>query len=338
MLDFKNNYCLKKYNTFGIIAQSAYFLEINSSEEIPELLQSEQFRHHSRLIIGGGSNLLFTKDFDGLVIYPTFDQIEIVSETSREIIIKVGSGVTWDEFVEYAVNNQWGGSENLSFIPGKVGAAAVQNIGAYGVEAKDIIENVEGFNLLNGKACTFLTADCHFGYRSSVFKTSFKNDFLITHLTFRLQKSPHYLNLQYGALEEKVSQSGSHNISTVRKIVGQIRHSKLPDVKKVGNAGSFFKNPVVPESVANQLKQKFKTIPEYAGKEGSTKLSAAWLIDQAGCKGVKKGRAGSYPEQPLVLINLGNAKGKEILHLAGYIQKKVFEKFSIQLQPEVVII
>jgi len=338
MLNFKNDHPLQKYNTFGISAQSAYFIEINNSQEILTLLESEIFKQHEILILGGGSNMLFTKDFDGLVIYPTFDQIEIVKETSHEIFVKVGSGIIWDEFVKHAVQNQWGGVENLSFIPGKVGAAAVQNIGAYGVEAKNAIESVEGFDLVRGKFRSFSQADCQFGYRSSVFKTSYNNDFLITHLTFRLQKIPHQLKLQYKVLAEKVSLVDSVNIATVRNIVGQIRQSKLPDVKKVGSAGSFFKNPVVSKSKANQLKQDFIAIPFYPDNEDTVKLSAAWLIDQSGCKGVEKGQAGSYKGQPLVLINLGNARGDEILFLANHIQQKVIEKFGIQLLPEVVII
>jgi len=338
MVDFKTNFSLKHYNTFGIDISTEFFTEISTSNDINELIASDIFKTHPRLILGGGSNILFTKSFQGLIIHSKICGIDTIEENKDFVYVKVGSGVVWDELVEYSVSKGWGGLENLSAIPGHVGASPIQNIGAYGVEVKDVIYEVQGVDLTKGQTLSFTNSDCEFAYRNSIFKQKFKNDFLLTHVLFQLKKFPHKLVTEYGQIEQALSKEKEKTISVMRKIICKIRNSKLPDVKSIGNAGSFFKNPVVTSTIADQLKSKISDIPKYKTTDGEYKLSAAWLIEKAGCKGIQLGNAGSYKNQALVLINLGNAEGKEIVNLADYIKNKVYEMFEVNLETEVNII
>lgn len=338
MVDFKTNFPLKQYNTFGIDITTDFFTEITSTSDLNELIASDIFKTQPRLILGGGSNILFTKNFQGLTIHSGIAGIDAIEENKDFVYVKVGSGVVWDELVEYSVSKGWGGLENLSAIPGQVGASPIQNIGAYGVEVKDVIYEVIGIDLVKGQRLSFSNSDCEFAYRSSVFKKKFKNDFLLTHVVFQLKKPPHKLMTEYGQVEQALSSEKEKTISVMRNIICNIRSSKLPDVKKTGNAGSFFKNPVVSSRIADKLKSKISDIPLYKTSESEYKLSAAWLIEKAGCKGIQLGNAGSYKKQALVLINMGNANGKDIVNLADYIKNRVYELFDINLEIEVNII
>ena len=335
MPEIKENFELLRHNTFRIDVKTRYFVEIASEEEAFELLQSDIFHKNPHLILGGGSNILFTHNYEGLIIHPTIGGINIIDETDDEILVKVGSGVVWDKFVEYAVTMNWGGIENLSDIPGSIGASPVQNIGAYGVEVKDVVVNVEGINLSSGKPESFVTTQCKFEYRNSVFKNEYKNNFLIFGVTFRLHKSTHTLKTHYGAIEQELANYNSKDIATIRAIICKIRQLKLPNVEKIGNAGSFFKNAVVTSAEIKKMQSVYDDVPVYPFSDNKVKISAAWLIDKAGCKGLHQGNAGTYDKQPLVLINLGNAKGQEIVDLANYIKERVIEKFGVQLEPEV---
>jgi UDP-N-acetylmuramate dehydrogenase len=338
MIEIKENFRLLPYNTFRIDAKARFFVEIKSEEDISELFLSDIFQSQARIILGGGSNILFTGNFNGLVIHPMFDGIEIIDESAEDIEVRVGSGVVWDEFVSFAVSKNWGGIENLSDIPGNVGASPVQNIGAYGREVKEVVEKVEATSLSNGEKVVFTNRECKFEYRNSIFKSKFKNDLLITSVTFRLSKPPHVLITHYDNIEHELLKSGTRDIDAIRKIITGIRRSKLPLVDKTGNAGSFFRNPILSNSTADKIKAIHPNIPVYRVDDDTVKLSAAWLIDKSGCKGLIRGNAGCYETQPLVLINLGNADGNEILDLANFIRQKVFEEFGVHLQPEVYII
>jgi UDP-N-acetylmuramate dehydrogenase len=338
MLHIQSNYPLKNYNTFGISAKASFFAELNAINDIEELISSDIFRNEPHIILGGGSNMLFTRDYQGFIMHSTLAGIACIKENSEESEIRVGSGVEWDKLVIYAVENELGGIENLSGIPGNVGASPVQNIGAYGVEVRDTIINVEGFDFRQKKIQSYNNKECRFGYRTSIFKEQFKNEFLITHVTFRLKKPPHKLVTEYGAIKTELEKYGEKSISTLRRSVIAIRNSKLPDPLKTGNAGSFFKNPVVTKELADKVKTGFPEVPTYAAAEGFVKLSAAWLIEQSGCKGIQKGQAASHKIQPLVLINLGGATGNEILELAQIIEHRVYEKFGITLVKEVNIV
>jgi len=338
MLDLKTNFSLKQYNTFGIDVSAEFFTEIFTTDDINELIASDIFTKHPRLILGGGSNILFTKDYRGLIIHSRIRGIETIEENKDFVYLRVGSGEIWDELVEYSVSKGWGGLENLSAIPGHVGASPIQNIGAYGVEVKDVINEVQGIDLVKGQTLLFTNSDCEFAYRNSIFKQKFKNDFLLTHVVFKLKKFPHTLATGYGQVEKALSKEKEKTISVMRKIICEIRNSKLPDVKTIGNAGSFFKNPIVSSAIADELKSKISDIPLFRASDGKYKLSAAWLIEKAGYKGIQLGNAGSYKHQPLVLINLGNAEGKEIVNLADFIKNKVNELFGVNLETEVNII
>lgn len=337
-MQIKSNYSLTALNTFHLKAKADYYVEINTTEELEDLVQDKLFASNERLILGGGSNILFLKNFRGIVIHPKFSGIEQIREDESAIFVKVGSGVVWDDFVRYAVENNLGGIENLSLIPGNVGASPIQNIGAYGVEVKNVIEKVEGYHFSKKGFRTFNNSECRFGYRTSIFKKDMKNSFLITSVTFRLSKSPHVLTTNYGIIEEKLQNFPKRSISVLRKVISDIRNAKLPDAEKIGNAGSFFKNPVVNEKLVTSLKKRYPDISFHSAGNGKMKLSAAWLIDNANCKGIRFGDAGTYEKQPLVIVNLGNATGKEILDLANYIQDKVRKVFDLQLEPEVNII
>jgi UDP-N-acetylmuramate dehydrogenase len=335
MIRFTENYSLKQHNTFGIDANAKHFFEFTEPDDLQLFFDSKQSLKDEKLwILGGGSNVLFLSDFGGLVIHPNIPGIQVVKEDRQNIWMEVGAGEVWDEFVQYAVDYQLGGVENLSLIPGLVGAAPVQNIGAYGQEVGNVVVKVKGFDLNTMSKREFLAEECEFGYRNSIFKSTFINTFIITSVVFKLEKFPEYI-LNYGQVEEKASMKGEINLSTIREAVIEIRQSKLPDVKELGNAGSFFKNPEVDSELAEKLKSEFENIPVYPAKNGKTKLAAGWLIEKAGWKGVRNGDVGVHEKQALVLVNYGNATGQQIYDFSEKIKQSVFEKFGVKLEREV---
>ncbi len=288
------------------------------------------------LHIGAGSNLLFTKDYSGLILHSSIDSVEVVDENVESIWLRVGAGVEWDRFVGYCVDNQWYGAENLSLIPGEVGASAVQNIGAYGVEVKDIIDKVEVVSA-KGVKMTYSVDQCAYGYRESVFKLPEHRDEFVTYVTYKLSKTPSY-KLDYGNVRDELDSYPEINLQTVRQAIINIRRTKLPDPEVFGNAGSFFKNPVVSGEFFQALQLQYPAVANYQLADGSVKIPAAWLIDQCGLKGYVQGNAAVHEKQPLVLVNKGGATGQEILALSDEICRAVKDKFDIQLSPEVTIV
>ncbi len=327
------NISLLSYNTFGIDVQAKQVLECENDADILEAIRLTQGK--KKFVIGGGSNVLFMNDFDGTIIRPTNCDFEVVEEDSESVLVRVGAGYEWDAFVERCVANGWQGVENLSAIPGTVGASPVQNIGAYGVEAKDAIESVEGFFCSSSEPFKMMAGECEFGYRSSIFKTKHKDNIIIAHVNFRLKKSLAAPNLNYGSVSDEVQKLGEATIANVRQAIINIRGSKLPDPKVEGNAGSFFKNPVVANEQAEDLKKAFPEMPTYNAEAGKTKLSAAWLIDKCGWKGRSIKNAGVHNKQALVLVNRGGATGEEVMNLATSIQADVQRTFGVTLEMEV---
>lgn len=331
---------LKSYNTFGLPVVANYFVRINHSDDIKELMNKAVFKENRRLILGGGSNVLFLDDFfEGLVIQVDNKGWEIIDEKDNNIYVRAQAGTDWSYFVDELVKEGLYGLENLSLIPGKVGAAPMQNIGAYGVEQKDCFYSLEAVDLQSGKIKIFDRQSCNFGYRSSVFKHEARGRYLIIAVTFALKKKA-AVNISYGNLEEYFKERGIQNpdIKDLSEAVKIIRQSKLPDPQQLGNAGSFFKNPVVHQLLLNDLTKEHSSIPNYRIGPNTYKIPAAWLIDQAGWKGHRQGDAGVHERQALVLVNHGNASGREIFALAMKIQLDVKAKFGINLDPEVNII
>lgn len=335
MIRFFENHSLKPHNTFGVDAKAKYFFEFTELEDLEVFLNSNQtWKNEKLIILGEGSNILFLNDFDGLIIHPNVPGIKTVYEDRNFECIEAGAGEVWDEFVRHSVVYQLGGAENLSLIPGKVGAAPIQNIGAYGQEVCNIVEKVKGFNLEKNQSVEFSANECRFEYRNSIFKNYLKNKVIITSVVFRLHKFPEF-NLGYGILEEKVKEKGEVNLRNIREAVVEIRNSKLPDVKELGNAGSFFKNPVVEVELATEIQNTYRNVPVYPAGNNRKKLAAGWLIEQAGWKGYREGDAAVHEKQALVLVNHGNASGKEIFQLSEKIRQSVFEKFGVELEREV---
>lgn len=330
----KENTSLLPYNTFGINVKTDYYIEYGSEKELIETLQSELVKSNKLLPIGEGSNLLFLNDYHGVILRSDIKFINIIEENDKEIHIEVGSGIIWDNFVSYCVNNHYYGVENLSLIPGQTGAAAVQNIGAYGMEVKDVISNVRAIEIETGKIVHFTNEECEYAYRESIFKNKYKGKYIITTVTFRLSKLMKFCT-EYKQLHDIIVQNGNITLQEVRDIVIKIREEKLPDPKQEGNAGSFFKNPIVSKSKLNKLLEKHPEAPHYYISDEEEKLSAAWLIDKAGWKGKSISNAGVSKKQPLVLINCGTANGKDIAFLASEIQKSIKEIFDVELHPEV---
>jgi UDP-N-acetylmuramate dehydrogenase len=322
------------YNTFGIDVKADYFIEYDSVDDLYSILQSEIVKSTRILCIGGGSNLLFLNDFKGVLLHSTIQSIEKVQEDNEHIYLEVGSGVVWDDLVAYTVANGWGGVENLSLIPGEVGASAVQNIGAYGVEVQDVITVVKSLEIKTSKPVIFSLEDCRYGYRNSIFKNELKGKYIITSVVFRLDKKPVY-KLNYQHLETEVFKHGDVTLQNIRQTIIDIRESKLPDPKILGNAGSFFMNPVIPKQHFQELLVQYPQMPHYFVSEAEEKVPAGWLIDQCGWKGKQIGNAAVHEKQALVLVNKGGATGAEIVHLASEIQKSVKEKFGIDIKPEV---
>ena len=337
MFEIKENKSLKKYNTFGIDVKSRFFVECSSLKELSDFLIIHQKQQLLLMVLGGGSNVLFTKDFDGYILRPFIKGIEVIEETLEDIKVRVGAGEDWDEFVGYCVERNWGGIENLSLIPGNVGTSPIQNIGAYGVEVKDVITDVETIEIETLKTHHFNNTECNFDYRNSIFKKALKGKHIISHVTFVLKKQPVF-KLDYGNLEKELESCNEINLKNIRQAVINIRNSKLPDPEEIGNSGSFFKNPVIESSKADKLKKQFEDMPSYIHGEGLIKLPAGWLIEKAGWKGKRIGDAGVHEKQALVLVNYGKATGAEIYQLATEIQKSVKEKFDIDLEMEVNII
>jgi UDP-N-acetylmuramate dehydrogenase len=325
---------LLPYNTFGIDVKADFFIEYDSIADLQETLQLDVVKSNRVLHIGGGSNLLFLGDFNGVILHSAIKSIEKVGEDVDSVFLEVGSGVVWDDLVAYCVDNGWGGLENLSLIPGEVGASAVQNIGAYGVEVQDVIVAVNAVEVANAVARTFSNAECRYGYRNSIFKNELKGKYIITTIVFRLDKKPVF-KLNYQHLEEAVLNAGGVNLQNIRKTIIATRESKLPDPKVSGNAGSFFMNPVIAKDHFNSLKEKYPQIPHYYVSEKEEKVPAGWLIDQCGWKGKQIGHAGVHDKQALVIVNKGGASGAEIVYLAEQIQLSVKEAFGIVLHPEV---
>ncbi len=336
-MQIRDNVSLKPFNTFGIDAMARYFLPITNHQSLITL--QSLITNHQSLILGGGSNLLFTRDFDGLVIHNQLKGMELVRTTAEHVWVKVAAGEVWHAFVEYCLEHDFAGVENLALIPGYVGASPMQNIGAYGVEVKEVIEEVEAWHLREGYSRTFSNEECGFGYRESVFKRELKGIFLITSVTFRLNKVPLY-HLEYGAIRQELERMGvvEPTIRSVADAVIRIRQSKLPDPRKIGNAGSFFKNPEVPSAQYESLKALYPELPGYPQASGRVKLAAGWLIEKAGWKGVHRGEAGVHDKQALVLVNLGNATGKEIWQLSEEILRSVQQQFGVLLEREVNIV
>ncbi|MDR0811081.1 MAG: UDP-N-acetylmuramate dehydrogenase [Paludibacter sp.] len=328
------NFNLKPFNTFGLNARAKYFTEYSSVEDLQNALSAEIVRNHKTLAVGCGSNLLFLNDFDGIVLHSRIDFINVLNKNENDVILEAGSGVVWDDFVRFCVEKNFYGAENLSLIPGQTGAAAVQNIGAYGVEIQDIIEKVNVVDIATGKQRIFTNAECEYDYRSSIFKTKEKGRYIVTSVVLRLSKKEKY-SLDYQHLKQKVEKRGIISLHNVRNTIIDIRRQKLPDYHTLGNAGSFFKNPYCCAAHFEHLKTEFPDIPYYPVNEEVVKLSAAWLIEQSGCKGKIFGGAQIYEKQPLVIINLGNATASEITALAEQVQCAVFEKFKVRLEREV---
>jgi UDP-N-acetylmuramate dehydrogenase len=328
---------IKNYNTFGLNYDSEFFVKVKSESEAIKLFQKHKPLKEPILILGGGSNLLFTSDYKGTIVHPEIKEMKIEERNQNYAIVSAGSGVGWDSFVGWTVDNGLGGLENLSLIPGTVGAAPVQNIGAYGVEAKDTIELVRAVSLENGSVREFGPNECKFGYRSSLFKTELKGRYLITMVYFRLSDRPS-LNIMYGSLSGEVARLGGTSVENVRKAVINIRKNKLPDPQMIGNAGSFFKNPVVDFSTAETLRKRYPLIPCYEDQSGRVKLAAGWLIEQCGWKGKRSGETGVYDKQALIIVNYGGASGEEILKLSEEIRKSVWYRFEVELEREVEVI
>jgi UDP-N-acetylmuramate dehydrogenase len=335
-MNLTHNISLRPYNTFGIDANAKEFSIFRSIDELDELVKMSGRNHF--MILGGGSNILLTKDYDDYVLKNEISGIEVVHEDEHHVYVKAGAGENWHQFVLFCLERDLAGVENLSLIPGNVGASPMQNIGAYGVEIKDVFHDLEAYRIKTGKVVTFSHADCKFGYRESVFKNRHKGEYVILSVTLRLNKVPSF-NTSYGAIEDELKRMNKRvNIQSVSQAVINIRTSKLPDPAKIGNAGSFFKNPTIPEKQFDELKKEHPGVPAYPQGHGLVKVAAGWLIEQCGWKGYRKGNAGVHEKQALVLVNYGGASGREIYDLSEEIRKSVVKKFGIELEREVNVI
>lgn len=337
-MQIEANKSLKKFNTFGIDVKASSFCSISSKAQLQKVLSENDVS--TLFILGGGSNLLLTKNIEGLVLHINTKGIEIVKEDENEVLLKVNSGENWHEFVQYCIQNNFGGVENLSLIPGNVGTAPIQNIGAYGVELKDVFHSCNVIEISTNKEKTFTNKDCKFGYRNSIFKNEAKGKYIITDVTFSLTKNKHKLSTSYGAIQTELEKNNITNptISDISKAVISIRQSKLPDPEKIGNSGSFFKNPVISSQAFNEFRLQNPEAPFYEVSPTQFKIPAGWLIEQCGFKGKRYGDAGVHKKQALVLVNYANATGREIWELALKIQETVKNRFSIFIEPEVNVI
>jgi len=332
-----NSKSLLNYNTFKIDAYADLFTEIKNQKDIIEILKNESLHKKEILILGGGSNILLTKNITGLVIHNQIKGIQIIEENKETVVVEVGSGEEWDNFVNWSTKNNFYGVENLSLIPGSVGAAPIQNIGAYGTELKNVFLKLEAINLKTKEIIIFKKNECEFGYRDSIFKKKFKNKFIITKVWFQLSKIQN-INTNYKALKTEIERLKLKNPTSqeIRSIIIDIRNSKLPKPREIGNAGSFFKNPIIQQQQLHTLQQTYPNIPFF--KKTEIKIPAAWLIENANWKGYKNSTCGVYEKHALVIINHNKANGQDILMLANKIKQSVYQKFNITLEEEVLII
>lgn len=339
MQKLQKKFSLKPFNTFGLDVKADYFFEFTQPGELLTFLRGnrQELDKAKLLVLGEGSNILFTGDFHGVVLHPAIKGYQMIDENARHVEIKAGAGEVWDDFVAYAVEQGWGGIENLSWIPGTVGAAPVQNLGAYGSEVKETIVRVEAMRISDYQPVVFTNEECGFTYRNSVFKQAYKDQYVILNVIFRLSKNPVF-NLSYHALEKAMQQYNRLTLKNIREAVIALRKSKLPDPHEIGNAGSFFKNPLVSRKEALALQRQFPDIKTFHAGAGQVKIAAAWLIEQTGYKGINQHDAGTHKNQPLVLVNYGHADGQTLKHLAQEIQQQVYNQFGIYLEPEVRII
>ncbi|MBT8264493.1 MAG: UDP-N-acetylmuramate dehydrogenase [Eudoraea sp.] len=337
-MNIQKNIALKEYNTFGINAIAKQFVEVTQLEELRTVLQQNDPKNI--FVLGGGSNMLLTKDLQALVVHVNLKGIDILEQTDSDVLIKVMAGENWHELVLWTLSKDYGGLENLSLIPGSVGSAPIQNIGAYGVELKDYFESCDVMHIDTQRIQTFTKEDCKFGYRESFFKNEGKGEYVITSVNLRLSTKNHTLHTSYGTIETELQSKGIEHptITDISKAVIAIRQSKLPDPKQLGNSGSFFKNPIVDAATYKALIEKDPSVPSYKISEDVIKIPAGWLIEACGLKGMRVGDAGVHKKQALVLVNYGSATGKEILDLSQNIQETVFQKFGIRIEAEVNII
>ena len=334
-MNIYTDYSLKSRHTFGMDVQTALFIEYATKEELKEILRSQPLEEGRWLHIGGGSNLLFMGDYPGTILHSSIKGYEVLNEDAEGVVVRVGAGEVWDDFVAYTVAQGWYGAENLSWIPGEVGASAVQNIGAYGVEARDLIVNVETIEVATGEERIFSNAECAYAYRESIFKLSLKGQYIVTHVSYRLKKTSSY-HLDYGNVRAELAKANFDlTLANVRQVIIDIRQAKLPDPNVQGNAGSFFMNPIVPRAHFEALLKDYPQIPHYEVDADRVKIPAAWMIDQCGWKGKRLGNAGVHDKQALVLVNCGGATGAEVVRLSEAIQQSVFKMFGIQIYPEV---
>ncbi|WP_224483553.1 UDP-N-acetylmuramate dehydrogenase [Robertkochia aurantiaca] len=336
--DIQTDKSLKEYNTFKIDSRARFFVSVNTEEELARVLQLEDYPE--KFILGGGSNLLLTTDLDALVVHIGIKGKEVVGHEKGKTLVRIAAGENWHETVLWSLEKQLGGLENLSLIPGNTGTAPVQNIGAYGVELKDVFVSCEAMEIASGKIVTFTKDQCRFGYRDSIFKNEAKGKFIITSVVLELTSEDHRLNTSYGAIDKELQSMGidEPGIEDVSKAVIRIRQSKLPDPAEIGNSGSFFKNPVIDRVQFERLQKNHPDMPHYEISHNEFKVPAGWLIEQCGFKGKRFGDAGVHDKQALVLVNHGNAKGQEIYDLAIHIQNTVMETFGIAIENEVNII
>jgi UDP-N-acetylmuramate dehydrogenase len=337
--EIKEDFSLHSFNTFHINSIARYFTQVNSIETLRELITSDKSDNNPFFILGGGSNLLFTGDYNGMVVHLINKGIEILGSSEDTVMVKAAAGENWHDFVIYCVNKGFGGIENLSLIPGNVGSSPIQNIGAYGVEVKDSLHSLEAMDMETGEILVFSNQECRFGYRDSIFKRDLKGKFAICSVTFELKLKP-VVHLAYGAIKQELSGMGIEypTIADVSKAVCTIRQGKLPDPKVIGNAGSFFKNPTVEKKFAEKLLETFPKMVFYPAGDEKVKLAAGWLVEQCGWKGHREGDAGVHDKQALVLVNYGTATGSNILTLAHRIQNSVYERFGVKLEMEVNVI
>ena len=337
-MTIKSNVSLKSFNTFGIAARAKTFVSVKNLEELKSILASN--KKQDLFILGGGSNMLLTKDIEALVLHINLKGISVIDETDHWVTVKVLSGENWHDFVLWCLNKDYGGVENLSLIPGNVGAAPIQNIGAYGVELRDVFVSCEAIHIETQLEKTFTKADCKFGYRDSVFKQEFKGKYIITSVSLKLSKYNHKLHTKYGAISAQIESMGikKPTLRDISEAVIHIRQSKLPDPKEIGNSGSFFKNPIISISDFYELQSAFPNVPHYVVSDTKIKVPAGWLIETAGFKGKRFGDHGVHNKQALVLVNYGNASGKAIYQLAQLIQKTIYRLFNIHIETEVNII
>jgi len=334
-MNIQENISLKPFNTFGIDKKARFFIQAVSEMDILQALEKSKELNLPLFILGGGSNILLTKDLNAIVLKIEINGIQLVKKTDEEVFVEVGAGENWHEFVLYCIKNEWAGVENLSLIPGTVGASPMQNIGAYGIEIKEVFHCLKAINRITGKQETFLWEDCRFGYRESVFKNDLKDQYIITKVEFRLKRKPTF-HTEYGAIAQTLEEMNIKDLSikSISDAVIKIRQSKLPDPKVIGNAGSFFKNPTVSVDRFEKIKSNYPMVPGFPNDEG-VKIPAAWLIEQSGWKGKTFGKIGVHKLQPLVLVNYGGGDGKEIAELSKQIQASIEEKFAIRLHAEV---